>query len=366
MSDHLRILIVAGGTGGHILPAISFGRWIEERNLPAEVTYLCGNRELETSIYRALGISPIVMPLSGSPFGVKGFRSILRWKEMFVFLAKVHRLVKEIMPDVILLFGGYLSVPFILASSFLHVPIVAHEQNAVAGKATRLCSKRGIPVLAGWEECLYLDSGTFTTVGVPIRRIKFMDRQSAWESIGGKGIVPSKKFVMVMGGSIGGHSLKQSIIEVAKRDSLKNHIFVLIGGDGRPGIQQVSGNVLNVPPSWDLSAHFSLADYAVTRCGASTLSELICYDVPGVLVPWENASDGHQLMNAKLFLRLGKGKIWRENESIDQLEDMLLEVSNLHRTLNYDECDAKRNEICVRFWDAMSFSMKGEGPIGRV
>jgi len=366
MSDYLRILIVAGGTGGHILPAISFGRWVEERNLPAKIIYLCGSRELEVGIYEALGISPIIVPLSGSPFGVKGFRALLRWKELAISLVKARKLVKKIMPDVILLFGGYLSVPFVLASPFIHAPIVAHEQNAVAGKATKLCSKRGIPILTGWEECLYLDPGTFTPVGIPIRKIKFMDRQTAWESLGGEGIVPPKKFVMVMGGSLGGYSLKQSIIEVAKRDTLKNHMFMLIGGDGRPGIQQISGNVLSVPPSWDLSAHFSLADYAVTRCGASTLSELICYDVPGVLVPWEDAADGHQLMNAKLFLHLGKGKIWRENESIDLLEDMLLEVSNLQRILNYDKCDAKRNEICVRFWDAMSFSMKGEGPIGRV
>lgn len=367
MGNKLKMLFVAGGTGGHILPAVSFGYWIEEMKLPAEIIYLCGNRMLEQKIYNALNIEPITLSLSGSPFGVKGLHSFIRWKELTFSLVKIRNIVRNIKPDLIVLFGGYLSVPFALMTSLLRVPMIAHEQNAVAGKSTRLCSRKGMLIITGWEECINLGKSEFRYVGIPVRKFNIIKKQKAWEMLGGDGVLPPKKrFSLVMGGSIGGESLKHAVTEVAKRESLKNHIFMLLGPEGKHGIRWISDNVIVLPQAWDLSAHFSLADYVVTRCGASTLSELICYHVPSVLVPWEEASDNHQLANAELFLRSGIGTVWQERNGLNLLEEAILEVSDKCRSgIDQNMCDEKRNDICARFWNVVSsFSTKGEGPIG--
>ena len=103
------ILIVSGGTGGHIFPAMVFGQWLE-RNVGASVTYLSGHRPVEAAIYASAGIMPRVLSMEGSPLGVRSPSQILkRTLSMFSAFGETSSCLKEAKPDAAFLFGGYVS-----------------------------------------------------------------------------------------------------------------------------------------------------------------------------------------------------------------------------------------------------------------
>jgi UDP-N-acetylglucosamine--N-acetylmuramyl-(pentapeptide) pyrophosphoryl-undecaprenol N-acetylglucosamine transferase len=152
--ERRKILIVAGGTGGHIFPALAFGRWILDQKKNEGVSYLSGDRPLELEIYASQGIEPYRLFLSGSPLGSPSIlRNARRWMELFRSFFQVGRFLRRERPDACFLFGGYVSLLPLLWCRFLKIPILAHEQNACAGKVTKLASYLGAPVAAGWSQC---------------------------------------------------------------------------------------------------------------------------------------------------------------------------------------------------------------------
>ena len=166
-----KLFFVAGGTGGHIFPAISLGQWIEEREMKnVKIEYICGSRPLEWEIFSQNNIAPTVLPIEGSPLGVlKAGKVIRRLGSLFSAFLQSVSLIREDRPDVCVLFGGFVSFPPMLACLLHRIPLVIHEQNSVAGKVTRLAKKFGIPVLSGWQECRPLEKDQFNYVGIPIR-----------------------------------------------------------------------------------------------------------------------------------------------------------------------------------------------------
>ena len=148
-----RVLIVSGGTGGHIFPAVVFGRWLE-RHRDASVSYLSGARPLEAEIYAALGVAPRRLPLEGSPLGVRSPGQVLRRSFALVSaFTEASRCIVETRAEAVVLFGGYVSLPPLWVCLLRGIPVVVHEQNAVAGRVTRLASRLGVAVASGWKEC---------------------------------------------------------------------------------------------------------------------------------------------------------------------------------------------------------------------
>ncbi|CBL28491.1 UDP-N-acetylglucosamine--N-acetylmuramyl-(pentapeptide) pyrophosphoryl-undecaprenol N-acetylglucosamine transferase [Fretibacterium fastidiosum] len=146
-------LIVAGGTGGHIFPALVFGRWLEA-HCGAAVSYLSGSRPLEAEIYAAAGVTPFRLSLEGSPLGVRSPLKVLRRSLALVSaFGEVSRRLAEVRPTTAFLFGGYVSFAPLLLCRLRGIPVVFHEQNAVAGRVTRLASRLGAVIASGWEEC---------------------------------------------------------------------------------------------------------------------------------------------------------------------------------------------------------------------
>ncbi|MBQ3764185.1 MAG: UDP-N-acetylglucosamine--N-acetylmuramyl-(pentapeptide) pyrophosphoryl-undecaprenol N-acetylglucosamine transferase, partial [Synergistaceae bacterium] len=147
-----KILIASGGTGGHIFPAIVFGKNLQSNG--DIVTWLCGSRKLEGEIYRSSGIEPLTLPISGSPMGTKSpvkiFTRILDIIKSFI---KTLKFVREFRPDQIYLFGGYISFSPLLAAKILRIPVTLHEQNAVSGRVARIASKMGVKIITGWPVC---------------------------------------------------------------------------------------------------------------------------------------------------------------------------------------------------------------------
>lgn len=339
-----KIAIVAGGTGGHIIPAIAFGNWGESMHNEYIFQYICGTRPIEAEIYGNYGIKPYKLPLEGSPLGKKSLFSFFsRSAAMLKSLHLAFKLLKETKPDMCLLFGGYISFPILLAAHSRCIPVIVHEQNARAGKLTRLASAMGDRILAGWGECVPLAENRFKTVGVPVRESNRLQLFEAWNilHIGSK--VPKGPIIVVMGGSLGSRTIYGTICTLAARREMEGITFLLVGGNGV--VTNFPSNVISMGKCWDLGALISLASAAVVRGGASTLFEMAVYHVPSIIIPWKESAANHQLMNATCFIKDYGGFIWHEDDAIEALVQNVVDLVNLKNPLSDVEKETDRLSV---------------------
>ncbi|MDO5563041.1 MAG: UDP-N-acetylglucosamine--N-acetylmuramyl-(pentapeptide) pyrophosphoryl-undecaprenol N-acetylglucosamine transferase [Synergistaceae bacterium] len=356
MTNDPKILLAAGGTGGHIWPAISFGSWINDNKPGATVCYVCGSRALELEIYHAAGIEPNILPMEGSPFSGSGVvKKLSRTFALFKCCAKAYRLIKESSPTCCVLFGGYLSFPMIFACRALRVPFVMHEQNAYAGKVTRFASKIGIDIYSGWKECLPLAPGKFTHIGVPVRLFKKHGPAEAWEALGINDEYRVGPKVVAFTGSLGSQSIKDVICAAAPKGKYSDWTFILPAVSEK--IEKVGNNVYLLPRVWDASLLFSAADMAVVRAGGSTLTEIGTLGIPALVVPWRNAADNHQYHNAVAFASENKAVIWDDGGDNGEFEEKLSNLAKVlgeYREKNQSKLYNNAGKICENLWLALS------------
>ncbi len=346
-----KILIVAGGTGGHIIPAISIGKWINDNHPECSLIYVCGERPIEDEIYSRYGIDPVVLPIEGSPMGTcNPLTSYQRSISIFRSFFKTWRVLRKEKPSVCILFGGYISFPVLIISTLMGISSVIHEQNARAGKITRIASRLRKKVLSGWDVCEPLPFNRFKTVGIPVRKFNRLQDLEAWNILHVGSKLPEGPIIVVMGGSLGSKSVFDHICTIASRDEMNMITFLLLGGTGVCS-GDIPGNVVLVPRTWDLTAPFSLADAAVVRAGASTLYEMALYGIPCVVIPWESASEDHQAMNAEIFVKQYGGLIWDENDSILSLITKIRDVIDIKKPFSDAQIEAGRVRVTEKIWE---------------
>ncbi|EHM10001.1 UDP-N-acetylglucosamine:LPS N-acetylglucosamine transferase [Thermanaerovibrio velox DSM 12556] len=303
-----RVLVVAGGTGGHIWPAIAFGSWLRERHSDVDISFVSGSRPLELKIYREVNLDPHIIHLEGSPLG-GGLRKMpRRWKQIFKCFHQARDCIEKEAPDVCLMFGGYVSFPALMVSKMMGLRCLIHEQNAVAGRVTRLAALLGVPVASGWDTCHPLKDKSYKYVGVPIRGMQRIPRPIALRRLG-ISVEAGSKVALVLGGSLGSGSLFEKVIEASKDEYFSGWTFLIIGASSVP---QVIGKCILMPHTWDMEALYSVTDVVITRGGASSLTEIKLWKLPCVIIPWRDSSGGHQRANAVAFCRSARGLILDE------------------------------------------------------
>jgi UDP-N-acetylglucosamine--N-acetylmuramyl-(pentapeptide) pyrophosphoryl-undecaprenol N-acetylglucosamine transferase len=356
------VLLSAGGTGGHILPAAAFGRWINERYPDIRVSYMSGSRPVELEIYRSLKIEPLAIDIEGSPLGAPPGKRLLRWRDTFRSFGQAGRYLRRESPGLLIAFGGYVSASAILAAFARRIPIAAHEQNALAGKVTLLARALGAPVATGWSGCDPLEPGSFTPVGIPVRALPGMSRETAAEKLLHGQIEGDGPVVAVMTGSLGSGNLARVIGRIRGMNAFGSWNFLIIDPDAaRP--ERVAGNAIHIPRSWDIAPLFNLADILVTRGGASTLAEADASGIPAIVVPWRGASGDHQMKNAALMVRGGMAEIFDETaEGPDELASKLLNLCRHFPQAPKDIGKRMYNasiNICERLWDFCCAFLEG-------
>lgn len=323
-----RVLIVSGGTGGHIFPAAVFGKWLED-NKHCEVYYMCGARELELEIYKSLNITPYKLSLSGSPLGSKSPVKILkRFCEMLKAFMQTLRFIKQIKPDKIFLFGGYISFMPLLIAKLKHIKLAVHEQNSIAGRVTRIAAKLGVKIAAGWQECLGVKQDKFVTAGIPVREPVKYSRQYAILKLNIKpefaGKLYKSKIIGVAGGSLGSKALINKIYQAASK--LNNYYFLMLG-DRPEGLTELD-NIYFTGRQWDMNPFYSLCDALICRAGGSTLAEALAWKIPAVSVPWLASAENHQVKNAQCFHELGGGVYLENLDANNSLADLIINLLN--------------------------------------
>lgn len=309
-----RILIASGGTGGHIFPAIVFGKNLQDKG--DIVSWVCGSRKLERTIYNSSGIEPVILPLGGSPLGTKSITKILgRFSDIFRAVNMTLKYIKDFKPDEIYLFGGYISFAPLIAAKIKHIPVTFHEQNTVAGKVTRIASKLGVKILTGWPVCEGVKN--FEYAGIPVREPVRLEREEALRLLD-VNVSADAKIVGAAGGSLGSGPLSEILKKAAKLCA--DYEFIFLSSKVREDVN----NMHFIPSQWDMNPFYSVCDVLVCRSGGSTLAETMKWGMPTITIPWPGAMDNHQQKNAEEFVKLkNNARIFSENGSPEELAEII-------------------------------------------
>jgi UDP-N-acetylglucosamine--N-acetylmuramyl-(pentapeptide) pyrophosphoryl-undecaprenol N-acetylglucosamine transferase len=319
----VNVVIAAGGTGGHIFPALSLADTLV-RDHGAIVRFI-GSRDGQEATrvpaagYRFDGIhvEPFVREVSiraaNAPF--------VAVRSMFACAPLVRG------ADVAVGLGGYVSVPPMLAARRAHIPIVLHNPDAVLGLANRLVSRWASAIAISFEDARARIRGRarVETIGYPVRRAILDVPEHREELIAEAGTVlgldPGRRTVMVTGGSQGALHLDQVVsaalpVFVDRRDLQ----LLVVAGPGREaafdGAAERAGAArVTVIPFLDrMELGYAAADLVVSRAGATTIAELAVCGLPSVLVPYPHATENHQAANARELARVGAALVVADAE----------------------------------------------------
>jgi UDP-N-acetylglucosamine--N-acetylmuramyl-(pentapeptide) pyrophosphoryl-undecaprenol N-acetylglucosamine transferase len=282
-------------------------------------------------------------------------------------ILEAGRILKNFSPDACVMFGGYASVPALVSGRVKGIYSILHEQNALAGRVTRLASKLGVKIASGWENCEGLKRSRYTPVGVPIRHMPFMPKATAWNALGVRPYIGNGPVVSVMTGSLGSEGMANILIELTQSERLASWFFLLL--DPETETPHSAGNIAHVPHMWDISPLYCVSDMLITRGGASTLTEAIAMRKPTVVIPWRGAADDHQMKNAHEALAVSGDMtiVWDERGGL--LSELVLKLEHLYdkyirkngRTANllYNSGETAETN-CRRLWNYVSNYRKGE------
>ena len=300
-----KLLVMAGGTGGHVFPAIAVARELQQQGW--EICWLGTNDRLEADLVPKHGIPIEFIQISG--LKGKGVKALLT--APFAILRAVlqaYKIIKKFKPDAVLGMGGYVSGPGGIAAKLCGVPVILHEQNAVAGLTNVWLSKIARRVLQAFPNAF----PNAEVVGNPVRQDLF------------KIEAPEQRFaerdypinILVMGGSQGAQVINQTVPEVAKM--LGNQVFIShqVGKGKLAGVEEVyhaTGNGVASEFIDDMKAAYEWADLVICRSGALTVCEIAAAGLPAIFVPFQH-KDRQQFLNAEYLVEAGAAYVIEQPE----------------------------------------------------
>lgn len=316
------VLIVCGGTGGHLAPGIALAQEFNAQSCSTKL-YI-SKKAIDAEIvkkYKELEFDSV----SGKAFsnGILG-----RLQFILDLLFSIPKIILEIRihkPKVIVLFGGFLSVGFGLIGFILNQRLVLHEANCRVGKAVRLLKHFASRIyLPDGVSLKKISKGVVKHCGYPLRK-EFVKRNQG-EARSDLGLKSDGRVLVVIGGSQGAEVLNQWVMDHFDHlADLGISIYCVTGlksGLSSEDTISLSGNrsvfVKMVPFSDDMVSVLSSADLILSRAGAGSIAEITRCEVPSILIPYPYAADDHQLMNARMHEQAGAGIVVSQNR-IDTL-----------------------------------------------
>ena len=293
----MRVIISAGGTGGHIYPALAIINKIKEKEPDSEFLYIGTHNRMEKDIVPAKGIPFKSIEMYG--FSKKIFRNIKTVKCLFKAFKQCKKMIREFNPDIVIGVGGYVTVPVIVSAKKLGYKTFLHEQNSLPGKSNKFLSKYCDLVGVSFESSLDkfpLDKAIVT--GNPCSEDALKAPVLLKSTLG---LSATKKLVLIVMGSLGaGRVSKYLESELQKFEGKEYEVLFVTGKSSYDEVMRHSypKNVKIIPFYEGLTSVMKKTDVMVSRAGASTLSELIALEVPSILIPSPYVANNHQYLNA--------------------------------------------------------------------
>ena len=302
-------VLAAGGTGGHLFPAEALARELVRQG---GAVHLATDRRADAFAEKVPGVA--VCQVRAGRFGGGPLRIAYGVAEMAVGIVQARRWLRRLAPDVVIGFGGYVSVPTMLAAAQLGLPTIIHEQNAVLGRANRLLASRVGRIATGFAEIAGLrpaDRVRIVHTGNPVRPTIL--------AVGQTGYLPPEPGrpieLLILGGSQGARIFSDIVPSALAALPAELRGALRVSQQARPEDRdrvtaelQASGIAAEIETFFnDVPARLARAHLVICRSGASTIAELAATGRPALLVPYPHATDDHQAANARAFADSGAG-----------------------------------------------------------
>ncbi len=316
MLNNKKILFAAGGTGGHINPALAVAGHIQQNAPKAQILFVGTAEKMEAQLVPAAGFAFKSIDISGFRRDIS-FESLKRNLSTLGKLVKSSRQAKKILqdfgPDVVVGMGGYVSGPVLRMAQKLGIPTAIHEQNAYPGVANKAVAKNADCVMLSIAAAAQglPTKGTVVLTGLPVRgELAGADRAQSRLALG----LDERPMILSMGGSLGARSVNEAVVQLilSKYKAADCYFMHATGSDGTwvTGLLQQQGVALEKEKHViireyinDMERCLGAADLVVCRAGASSLSEIQALGKPSILIPSPNVAENHQYHNAMALVK---------------------------------------------------------------
>lgn len=328
----IRILMAAGGTGGHVYPAIAIADAIKEKHPDAEILFAGTRNRMEWT----------AVPKSGyeiSSVWISGFhrrltpQNLLFPVKLLVSISQSYKIIKKFKPDAVVACGGFASGPIGWTAAKTGVPLVLQEQNSFPGVTNRMLAKYASRIFTAFDDASeYLPKEKIMIAGNPVRaNLAGMDKKEALEQFGFNENHPT---LFVMGGSGGAKSVNEAMLQSLAylHNELGLQIIWQCGARYLKELKQTIDtdalpNLRLLDYIDNMAAAYAVSDLVISRAGAGACSELMLTGKPAVLVPSPHVAGDHQAKNAESMVADGAAVLLKDEDvhtSLHQVVDALI------------------------------------------
>ncbi|MBC3765298.1 undecaprenyldiphospho-muramoylpentapeptide beta-N-acetylglucosaminyltransferase [Neptunicella marina] len=320
------LLVMAGGTGGHVFPGIAVADYLKSQGW--SIHWLGTSQRMEAQIVPKAGYDISFIDVAGlRGNGIKGWlmAPLTLSKALFQALS----VMRKVKPDVVLGMGGFASGPGGIAAFLKGIPLILHEQNAVAGFTNKLLAPLAKKVLTGFDDT-FPPSQKVSWVGNPLRSdIQVQQTESSHEGIN----------ILVVGGSLGAQALNEAMPQMLNALNQPVSIWHQCGAGREQQVRKTYISDAQVKVSDfidDMAGAYQWADLIICRAGALTVSEIAMAGKAAIFVPLPYAVDDHQTKNAQALVRCGAARIVKQSHSLafdlaEQVNQLSVERQQLTR-----------------------------------
>ena len=335
------ILIAAGGTGGHLYPAIAVAEEIRQDHPDVKIIFVGTRDRIEAKEVPRAGFPFVPIDIHAPR---KSIASLLSFPWKFSkAIVDCMSLIRKEKPSAMLGAGAYLSVPVGIAAWLSGIPIALLEINSIPGSANKLLARFAKKIFLAYPEAAskfpYRVTESAVVCGTPVRAglgDEDMTPEAARQAFG---LDASRMTILVFGGSLGARAINEAMQECS--GTLAAQGYNVLWQTGRSAnvseLQKQFANVPNVRITeyiYEMDEAYRAADLVVCRAGASSLAELAQLGKPAVLIPWSGAMDNHQEHNARSFERDGAAVVLRDNELKAKLGQTIFALLDSPERLN--------------------------------
>ena len=313
----MRVVIAAGGTGGHFYPGLAVARALSAEGHSVSFIIKKGDFVLPLLAREKIPYDAI----SAGGFNRRpDLKNLMVVGKLIAGFFHSFRILSRERPDALLVMGGYLSVPPALAARMRGIPVVLHEQNVLPGLANRLLSRLASRVAVSFPASLSVFGSKAVLTGNPVRG-EFFSLPMQSQAREKWGLDPEKKTVFVFGGSMGAHRLNQLVVEAFERLAVfadRHQVLHITGASDvtwvRPRYEKTPFRFYVDSYCHDMPSAYAASDLVICRAGASTVSELMVVGKPAIFIPYPLATGGHQTANAKVLADLGRARVYQQRD----------------------------------------------------